>query len=513
VYCHDEDDQDDSHDETFTLATALMIIIVDRIRGIEGAVSVSCGEAHALCVLRDGCLLAWGQNSCGQVGNGSSNVGYLSDAFRPVLIPFFGSYSIGNSKVLDRFIMRSCSDTYDVNLKKMMMEVSHQTKEHVSVDASSTSGEGARGDEKTVVGAKLVCCGAFHSVCVNETGEVWTWGARGSPCLGHSDSPIVGTWNSRINHIFSISTMESKVMVPYELLDWCLTWSMPRMVRSLAGGSLSHYYSDRSTSSLPEDASISTYANTNVSAKQRIVQVCATDLCTSFLSEDGRLFICGTGPTVPRFVSSRPRPDDLDESPLGQDDETNNREEDNDDHITSDLQTTIVSSPRCPSDSWLRELSTRRVTYIAGSGSKMFAVVDEEYAASMVTVPLLTNLLSTADAEQEQLRSLHFSDDSSVSSLGARSNLESIFESRGKVDCMILASGKVFLCHKALLAHRSSELRNMIIMETPSDNNSSSPQVVQIMLPELHREAAKALVYYLYRSVIALYMLLTSHDR
>jgi len=64
--------------------------LLNRIRGIEGAVSVSCGEAHALCKLKEGCLLAWGQNSCGQVGNGPSTVGYLSDAFRPVLIPSLG---------------------------------------------------------------------------------------------------------------------------------------------------------------------------------------------------------------------------------------------------------------------------------------------------------------------------------------------------------------------------------------------------------------------------------------
>ena len=86
--------------------------LLSRILGIEGAVSVSCGEAHALCKLKEGCLLAWGQNSCGQVGNGPSTVGYLIDAFRPVLIPSFGSYSIRNSKVLDRFIMRNCSDIH-----------------------------------------------------------------------------------------------------------------------------------------------------------------------------------------------------------------------------------------------------------------------------------------------------------------------------------------------------------------------------------------------------------------
>jgi len=55
----------------------------------------------------------------------------------------------------------------------------------------------------------------------------------------------------------------------------------------------------------------------------------------------------------------------------------------------------------------------------------------------------------------------------------------------------------------------------MIIMESPSDNDNSnnnnnhhhhsgSAQVVQILLPELHREAANALIYYLYRSVEAI---------
>jgi hypothetical protein len=73
--------------------------LLNRIHCIEGDLSVSCGEAHALCKLKEGWLLAWGQNSCGQVGNGPSTVGYLSDAFRPVLIPSFRSYSIRNSKL------------------------------------------------------------------------------------------------------------------------------------------------------------------------------------------------------------------------------------------------------------------------------------------------------------------------------------------------------------------------------------------------------------------------------
>jgi hypothetical protein len=45
------------------------------------------------------------------------------------------------------------------------------------------------------------------------------------------------------------------------------------------------------------------------------------------------------------------------------------------------------------------EYKENDILYIAGSGNKMFAVVDEEYATSMVAAPLLTNLLSTTDVD------------------------------------------------------------------------------------------------------------------
>ena len=67
---------------------------------------------------------------------------------------------------------------------------------------------------------------------------------------------------------------------------------------------------------------------------------------------------------------------------------------------------------------------------------------------------------------------------------------------RGKADCMLLAAGKMLLCHKALLSQRSPELRDMIIMETPTDTEESYP--IQLLLPELRNDAAKAFLHYLY---------------
>ena len=117
-------------------------------------------------------------------------------------------------------------------------------------------------------------------------------------------------------------------------------------------------------------------------------------------------------------------------------------------------------------------------------------------ASHTLTSTLLSNLLD--QKPEESSYTSPYNDETSMSSIDARSNMDSIFESRGKADCMILASGKVFLCHKALIAQRSPELRNMILMESPTDSTSMM-QPVQLLLPELQRDATKALLYYLYR--------------
>ncbi len=66
---------------------------------------------------------------------------------------------------------------------------------------------------------------------------------------------------------------------------------------------------------------------------------------------------------------------------------------------------------------------------------------------------------------------------------------------------MLIASGKVLLAHRALLAQRSQELREMIEMETPSDGVTPD-QPVQILLPELHYDTAKSLLVFLYTDVL-----------
>lgn len=398
----------------------------------------------------------------------------LSDAYRPVLVPHFGAVdqTFGKDCNIGRFAARNGNIRYQARLDRLLSE--------------SSSAPGPQG--------RTVVCGAFHSVCIDHRGLVYTWGARGSPCLGHHDAPVVGDWNQRINSIFSISATESKAMVPFELLDWCSTWSMPRCVQALAGGALQSsggadtFAADDSGSLGGSTGGQSASSESHVSVKLKVVQVCAGDLSTGFLTVDGKFFLCGTGPSVPNFMPASRTLTDLDPE-ASEEDEFENE----DDMEEMRRKSSVVSSPRCPSDSWLREFCTRQTCKIAASGNKFFLLMDEEVVSQCLTTPLLNSLQVGSHAPFKGSSALSTSEQSA-------SDSESVFETRGRADCMILASGKIFLCHRALIAQRSPELRDMIVMEMPTDD--SSGQLVQILLPELQRDAARALLYYLYRDVL-----------
>ena len=76
-----------------------------------------------------------------------------------------------------------------------------------------------------------ICAGSYHSIVIDANNQVWSWGARGAPCLGQSDIDLGGEWGKRVNSIFSQSSKLSRVMVPFELMDWCSKWSSPRQMQ------------------------------------------------------------------------------------------------------------------------------------------------------------------------------------------------------------------------------------------------------------------------------------------
>jgi alpha-tubulin suppressor-like RCC1 family protein len=497
------------------------------VPGISNAASVACGDAHTLCRTREGYLLAWGQNSCGQLGTGVSRSGFLRDNHRPTYVAPF-------CPPLER-----------------------KNRDPGDADPTASSMSQHSGRKVTVV-----ACGTFHSAVVEEGGAVWTWGARGHPCLGHDDAPLIGPWAKKIQVIFAAATNTTKLMIPYELVPWVSTWSVPRCLDSLANRR--------------RDAPLGV-----VLKSTRIVQVSCGDMHSAFLSATGRIFFCGDGPVVPPIVTSPHEQQqgeeeeeegepglesdgdsatngttggvkkerapakakkgpggggaglgDGDGSPPvkvkeeppkgskggaeGKGGDGEEGEEEEEPPLPENLS--MIHIPRCPSSSWLPRLASRRTLLIASGGTHMFALQDDDMVASSISKRILLSLQS--ETEQVQFAEdigarvvdvpgsadvgIELDDDEgdctdmSVGggdSSAARSD-RSLFEQRGCADCMLISSGKILLAHRAVLAARSPVLRDKLVEEAPGGDDYNQP--TQILLPELLHGTARVLLQYLY---------------
>lgn len=528
-----------------------------RLLEIENAISVACGDAHVLCLLASGHVLTWGQNALGQLGIGPMRTGLLKDQFLPVLLPPFGaSLKSGtpgmqkyNQHLMRRFVLVGAGPRYQRRLQYLFND-------------NAASFHAIKGQQ--------VVCGAYHSIVMDRNNHVWTWGARGSPCLGHADSKILGDWSQRVSQIFSVATNESEVMIPFELLAWCNLWSTPRRVRAFdtyyssrgahsnkeqLSTSSSYYYDDYAlvdqqyqqvgttntgneeiedatddsagnNMALDDDMTIISNAydqqqqqstsNTRDNSSQRlkIMQVVAGDLHTLFITNHGRLYLCGSGPAVPPLF-----PSDLDlDSAVADLKNKKNTKQDLDVSVGKD-RAVVVHSPRCPSAQWLAPVCMRAVRYVSSGGCRIFALFDEETVSLNLSSKLYRSLRAPAVSAMHPTSSTgeETSDDetskSGIFSLlsgasGLLSDYSHILLHKGRVDCMVIASGYTFVCHRALLAKRSPELRDMILLETPTDGEmTSSDSLTQILLPELHKDTARVLCYFLYTDTLPKYVL------
>ena len=478
------------------------------VPGIKNAVAVSCGEAHTLCLLSTGEVRTWGQNSCGQLGIGPNYVGVLRDMLLPITVfPFVGSTQRTQGTGSKMGTLPTIFEEDDATFKAF-------------------NGPGLI--------AASIWCAAYHSAVIDTNGTVYTFGARGSFCLGHNDAYLNGDWADRTNSVFSISTNATEVQIPYELLPWCRMWSRPRRVVALENS--------------------------------RIRAFSGGDLHSVFLSEEGHIFICGNGPVSPPIVSAslqiqsqsqRKSPKDQKSSQSSiasaNDEDTmidgaEDQDEEDDDKDTESVvsyvssgdesaeedsaeevlrkravrrmkhnqrknlrmedliasKAGIVRAPRRPSATWLEALCTKKAIHVSSSGTRCFVILDGENIAPALTEPLLRR---TVVGPSKNTEAFWDADDISLESYRPRGDEESYgsyFAQRGRADCMLIVSGKVLLCHRALLSVRSPELRDMIIRETPADEYTvhGEPQPAQLLLPELHVDSARALLAYLYTDIL-----------
>ena len=487
------------------------------VGGIKNAVAAACGEAHALCLLSTGEVRAWGQNSCGQLGIGPNYVGMLRDMMHPVTVfPFVGSQN--KRSVLTGKRLGQLPTVFEQGDDATMFQAK---------------------DGPTLLAA-TIGCGAYHSAIIDTNGAVYTFGARGAFCLGHNDPFLNGDWADRTNSVFSVSTNAVEVQIPFELLPWCKMWSRPRrvvalessVVRSFSAGDLhsaflcenGHLYVCGTGPVSPPIASASLQQESKEKRKQSVKKSKSIASISGTAAEETDMDVA---------LSSDEGEKDDDEEGEGEDESvisfvSEDDESDEDDDAGEVLRkrgvrrskheyrkrgrleeliatkASIVRTPRRPSATWLDAICTKKVVHVASSGTRCFTILDEENVVPALTASLLRRTLIGTSQTNDNFTD---ADDITLDSYRPRNDEESYgsyFAQRGRADCMLLVSGKVLLCHKALLSVRSPELRDMIVQEQPADEYTinGQPQPTQLLLPELHVDSARALLAFLYTDIL-----------
>lgn len=189
------------------------------VKIMEDVKSISAGSFHSMAIKNDGSLWSWGWNNYGQLGLGVDNEDYGQDAYRmsPVKIgsgvtmAYAGnSYSmiIKNDSSLWAWGLNSNGQLGDgttvsrVERMKIMDDVSSVSPGNNHVAAIKTDGSlwmwglnvnGQLGDgttsrklvpTKIMDNVKMVSTGSIHTVALKSDGSLWTWGGNAYGELG-----------------------------------------------------------------------------------------------------------------------------------------------------------------------------------------------------------------------------------------------------------------------------------------------------------------------------------------
>jgi probable HAF family extracellular repeat protein len=168
---------------TTNSSTPAQVLDVSGV-AISGAVAVAGGNAHSLVLKNDGTVWAWGDNSYGELGNGTG-VGSTT----PVQVSDLAGMSAISAGLIQSLAGRSDGTVWAWG------ENEYGQLGNGTTTNSSTPVEAVDGTGTAVSGMVAVAAGTLHSLALRSDGTVWAWGYNGDGELGNgtttnSNTPV-----------------------------------------------------------------------------------------------------------------------------------------------------------------------------------------------------------------------------------------------------------------------------------------------------------------------------------
>jgi alpha-tubulin suppressor-like RCC1 family protein len=161
------------------------VVETDGEGALIGVVGISAGNNHSLALLADGAVRAWGYNNTGQLGDGA-----IESSFVPIQVRGSGGNGnltgvIGIAPHSGQFSLVLGEDgtawTWGYNSNGVLGQNHSLIGEFYPVQV-----KGPRGDN-LLTGLKAVSTGTYHAMGLHQDGTVWSWGSNSNGQLGNGN--------------------------------------------------------------------------------------------------------------------------------------------------------------------------------------------------------------------------------------------------------------------------------------------------------------------------------------
>ena len=187
------------------------------ITGNPVIVAITCGQVHTMALDSTGAIYTWGYNEYGQIGNNTTSTVVYQKT--PLKINGYGS--ITNSTVI---VAIACGYQHTMALDSTGAiytwgynntgQLGNGTTTTANNSPAKVNGNGASGNQifgSTVIVA--IACGYYHSMALDSTGAIYTWGGNSSGQLGNGGAtPYVPTKVTTISGIVAIACGQAHTM-------------------------------------------------------------------------------------------------------------------------------------------------------------------------------------------------------------------------------------------------------------------------------------------------------------